>query len=190
MTDTVPESVGEVAVAAAHALEGCGVPYALGGALAYNYYGVPRATGDVDFNVFVSDQEAERVLECLDGQGFSLGEDAQGLVRRTGQLRAKLAGRFVDLFFAHHAFHESCRERTALLPFGSTILPVLSAEDVVVFKALFNRSRDWGDIERVLGTQGARFDIEYVRRWLDDMLGAGSSERGRLDALHAAAVGG
>ena len=53
----MPARTGDVADAArsiADALEEAGIDYAIGGALAYAYYGIPRATNDIDLNVFPS----------------------------------------------------------------------------------------------------------------------------------------
>jgi hypothetical protein len=48
-----PTDAFDAGVHIAGALEQHGVSYALGGALAYGQYGIPRATNDVDVNVFV-----------------------------------------------------------------------------------------------------------------------------------------
>jgi hypothetical protein len=52
-------------VTLASALDEAGVPNALGGALALAAWGVPRATVDVDINVFVEDAALDRVLDVL-----------------------------------------------------------------------------------------------------------------------------
>lgn len=49
------------------ALESHGVPYAIGGALAYGLWGIPRATSDVDINVFVGETELAPVFSALTG---------------------------------------------------------------------------------------------------------------------------
>ena len=48
---------------------------------------------------------------------------------------------------------------------------VHSAEVLAVFKMLFFRPKDLIDVERMLQVQGARFDREFVRDALIDMLG-------------------
>jgi hypothetical protein len=48
-----PEDPLAAAIAIAKAFDAHGVPYAIGGALAYGYWAVPRATLDIDVNVFV-----------------------------------------------------------------------------------------------------------------------------------------
>ena len=55
----------DIALRIATNFEKANIPYAIGGALAYNMYGVPRSTIDVDLNVFVTTTSAlfEKVLE-------------------------------------------------------------------------------------------------------------------------------
>jgi len=46
----------------AASLDAAGIPFAVGGAITLNYYIEPRATRDIDLNVFVPEAEATRVL--------------------------------------------------------------------------------------------------------------------------------
>ncbi|MGI8550769.1 MAG: hypothetical protein ACR2PL_08285 [Dehalococcoidia bacterium] len=39
------------------------------------------------------------------------------------------------------------------------------AEDLIIYKALFNRSKDWVDIENILKVQ-QHVDEQYLRQWL------------------------
>lgn len=48
----------DAALAVARALEQQGVPYAIGGALAFGVWGTPRGTLDVDVNVFVAPENS------------------------------------------------------------------------------------------------------------------------------------
>lgn len=52
-------------------LEQRGVPYAFGGALAYGQYGIPRATNDVDVNVFVEPAALAPVFDFTPSIPFS-----------------------------------------------------------------------------------------------------------------------
>ena len=74
----------------ADALEAEGLPYAIGGALALGHYTPPRATVDVDLNVFiVVPEEIDTLLGCLQACGFE--PDDPSAVERTavedGQFR-------------------------------------------------------------------------------------------------------
>ena len=184
---TYPEPFVAKVLLVTSALDRAGVPYAIGGALAYGYHAEPRGTSDIDINVFLSDADARPVIVDLGTIGVAAGEQEIATAIRTGQVRLQLEGTFVDLFFANHQFHDSCASRSSVVRFDGGAIRILSAEDLVVFKALFNRGKDWLDIEQVLRTQAKSFDSEYVLSWLDEMLGPSDSVRIRIAELLARA---
>ncbi len=67
----LPSDPLEAGLALAQAFEAAGISYALGGALAYGIWGIPRATLDVDINIFVDDDQLTRVAEVLGSLGIS-----------------------------------------------------------------------------------------------------------------------
>ena len=164
--------------------ERLGIPYAVGGAIALLYWGEPRATVDIDINVFLPSSSATRIADALVGAGIA--NDTTGIVsaiNATAQVRVDFAGSPLDLFFSDVPFHDSCEARKVRVPFGDIAMNVLSAEDLVICKVMFNRSKDWMDIEQVLRISRERFDAGYVRRWLGEMLGPGDERAARMDAL-------
>jgi hypothetical protein len=64
----------EAAVHFAQALERAKVPYAIGGAIAYGFFGAARGTHDVDINLFVSGDEAAPALRTLIEAGLEIDE--------------------------------------------------------------------------------------------------------------------
>jgi hypothetical protein len=165
----------------ARRLEACGIPYAVGGAIAYTYYGIPRQTTDIDVNVFLSDERGEETVGCLAELGVgSLVPNAAARMHREGQIRLDWAGTFVDLFFAYHELHDLCAKRARTVPFGDGSIRILSGEDLVVFKVIFNRPRDWDDIGRILMVQRERFDRSYVERWVGVILGEDDARLARF----------
>jgi len=166
-----------------------GIPYAIGGAIALFYWGEPRATADIDINVFLAASEADRVVSAFVGAGVAI--DAERVLKdvaATAQARFDFGGTVVDLFFADLPFHESCGARAVRVPFGDVEMNVLSAEDLVVCKVMFDRGKDWLDAEQVLYTRGAAFDTAYVHRWLEEMLGLENERVQRFDDLAATAA--
>ncbi len=124
-------------------------------------------------------------MKAMNRAGVATSPAKTAESRAREQVRLLFDGTFIDLFFAMHAFHESCQRRAVRMPFDGGFLPILSAEDLVVFKVLFNRPKDWFDIEGVLATQAERFDGDYVLRWLDEMVGPRDSARMRFATLLA-----
>jgi hypothetical protein len=174
----------EKLLAAARALETDGIPHAIGGAVALVYWGEPRGTVDVDINIFLPEVDAPRVFKVLSSLGLSISaDDAASEVLRTGQIRLDWEGTFIDLFFAYDPFHDSCNERAVTVDFNGAPIRVLSGEDLVVFKIIFNRPKDWIDIEQLIAVQASHFDVGYVMHWTSRILGDDDARLQRLADL-------
>ena len=76
----------------------------------------------------------------------------------------------LDLFSRSTHCTPRLRERAELVPMLDATVPILSATDLLVFKALFNRRKDWADIEELL--RFGKPDLDEARRWLVEILGA------------------
>jgi len=185
----VPLPLDEKVLALDRALADAGLPHAFGGALALAYYATPRGTVDIDVNVFVRADRAERVLGALEGVGVPPGgAGTRAEIRERGQTRLRWEGTPIDLFFSYDALHDRCQERLRVVPFGvGASLPILSAEDLAVFKAIFDRPKDWSDLGEVLYAQGPQFDAAYVLGWLRRILNADDPRLERFEALVGAA---
>jgi hypothetical protein len=122
----------EKIVALEQALERAGIPHAFGGANAFAYYGIPRATADIDLNVFVPTSRAREVLAVLGALGVSTSDPALvERIDRDGQARVFWEKTPIDLFFSYDALHDSSMERRRAVDFGGDTIHVLSAEDLV-----------------------------------------------------------
>ena len=67
------------------------------------------------------------------------------------------------------------------VPFGGITIPVLGATDLVVFKAFFNRTNDWADIEAIAEAHSA--DLHGAIGGRVDLLGPDDPRVARLRAL-------
>ena len=181
----MPLALDEKVAALAAALATARVPHAFGGALALAYYAAPRGTHDIDLNVFVSEKRSERVLAVLTELGVAAGGAAPlRTVRDRGQVRVYWEHTPIDLFFSYDPLHDRCAERARRVPFGDDVtLAILSAEDLAIFKVIFDRRKDWSDIEEMLYALGADFDGRYVMGWLRKILDAGEPRLVRIEAL-------
>lgn len=164
----------QVGAAIATALDSAGIANALGGAIALAAWGIPRATVDVDINVFVNDDRIDEVLDVLerdagihiDRRAARRGHRDDGLMVLTGK-----GGMRIDVFTPSIEFSwEAARTATRQRILGVEV-SVLSAEALAVFKLLFFRSKDIADLERLVATQRGRMDLAYVRHHLADMMG-------------------
>jgi predicted nucleotidyltransferase len=154
----------------AHALDEAGIEWALGGALALAYATEePRGTRDIDVNVFVSASEVRRVFVALpDGVTASTSDEARVLAE--DQVRLWWDGTPIDLFFAAGPFHAEVANRIRRVPFAGHEVKVLCAEDLAVFKAMFDRPKDWVDIDE-MATSGA-LDRTVAAQRLEHLLGS------------------
>jgi len=165
------------------ALAAARIPHAFGGALALAYYATPRSTHDIDLNAFVPVARAERVLKVLEPLGVDRG-DAGALeqIHDRGQVRLRWGHTPIDLFFSYDPLHESCVNRIRSVPFGEgTTISILSAEDLAIFKAVFDRPKDWSDLTEMLYSLGADFDEGYALGWLRRILAKDDARLARFE---------
>jgi hypothetical protein len=179
----------EKVVRLAETFESAQVPYAFGGAIALAYYAEPRATIDVDINVFLTVDEFDRVRALLAPFGIDVSAAQELTVARDGQVRLWWNKTPVDLFFAYDDFHFHAATRVRTVPFGRRSIPVLAAEDLLVCKTIFDRTKDWIDIEQVLVLNGGELDLADVRRWVASIVGPGEARLERWDDTVARMLG-
>jgi hypothetical protein len=171
-------SLADKVVALHHALDAHALPHAFGGALALAWCThQPRGTVDIDLNIFVPTSSARLVLEALQPAIETIEEDALRL-EREGQCRLLWEATPVDIFLNTTEFHEATMARSSLEPFAGEMVPFLSCPDLVVFKAFFDRRRDWADIEDVL--RAGSIDVDAVVAVLADHLGADDERIAKL----------
>lgn len=151
------------------ALAGARVPHAIGGALALAYYAEPRTTIDVDVNVFVRTERWPDVRDALAPLGVDVEVDDEEL-NREGQVRIWWDRNPVDLFFSYDPFHDEMRRNARRVPFAGETIPILSPEHLAVCKAMFDRPKDWLDIEQILVATDP-LDLQEIEDWLARMAG-------------------
>jgi hypothetical protein len=162
-------SLVEKVVALHTALDAAKVPHAIGGALALAYYAEPRATIDVDLNVFVPTERWPEVRDALFPLGVNVNTDLAAL-ERDGQVRLWWDRNPVDLFFSYDPIHDEMKKATRRVPFAETTIPILAPEHLAVCKAMFNRPKDWIDIEQILVATDP-LDVPEIEAWLESMVG-------------------
>lgn len=174
-------SLAEKVVALHRALDAATLPHAFGGALALAWCTRrPRGTSDIDLNVFVPTSSVRQVLDALPPLVERTRSDAARL-RREGQARLRWDTTPVDIFLNTTPFHEAAMRRVALEPFGGEMVPFLACSDLAVFKAIFDRRRDWADIEDMLAARSV--DVEAVAAVLTQHLGADDNRIATLRSM-------
>jgi hypothetical protein len=151
------------------ALVASDIPYALGGALALAFATEePRGTRDIDVNVFVDANRAESVFAALPVQVTWAADDV-ATARRDDQVRLYWDDTPIDIFFAAAPFHFVVGRRARTVELMGQRVRVLSANDLAIFKVLFDRTKDWADIEAMNDSDA--IDITVVANTLLELLG-------------------
>jgi hypothetical protein len=176
-------SLPEKVLAIHHTLAEAKVPHAIGGALALAYYAEPRATIDVDVNVFVPTKRWADVRDSLAPLGVNVDADEDEL-NRDGQVRLWWDRNPIDLFFSYDPFHDAMRRSTRKVPFAEETIPILSPEHLAVCKAMFDRPKDWMDIEQILVATDP-LDLQEIEGWLERMAGSEDPRMKKLSGLKA-----
>lgn len=182
-----PLIVLERAVEVHRRLESAGIGHAIGGALALAYHvHEARATRDIDLNVAADPQRPERLLALLPPDVPWDAADVQS-IKASGQVRLWWPHPDgeppipLDLFFPQGELHERLNQRAVRVAMLDDTVPILSATDLMVFKMLFDRRKDWADIEELV-----RFgspDVAEARSWLLRTVGPGDARERKLDEL-------
>jgi hypothetical protein len=171
---TLPEKL----LALHRGLERVGIAHAFGGAIALAYLTLdPRGTSDIDVNVFVPSNDAGEALSALP-DGVDQPEGTEDAIARDGQVRLWWDETPVDLFFDYEPVHEDAARHAREVPFAGTRIPVLGPVELAVFKAMFDRTRDWADIEAMLSAE--TLDVDAVEETLRTLLPDGDERFARL----------
>jgi hypothetical protein len=164
---TQEPSLPDKVVAVHEALRRAKIPHAIGGALALAYYAEPRATIDVG---------------GLDPLGIDAGKLDSAALLRDGQCRLWWGQNPIDLFFSNVPIHEEMSKQVRRLPFGDATLPFVAPEHLAVFKAMFDRPKDWIDIEQMLLATDD-LDVADIEKWLEGMVSKDDPRLKRLAEL-------
>lgn len=163
------------------ALEHAGIPHAVGGAIDLVFCSErPRETSDLDMNVFLGVDQAERVLDALPGSVARENGDLETIVER-GQVRLWWGSTSVDLFFNNLPVHEEIARarQTGLLE--EREIPIVDPASLVAFKAMFDRPNDWRDIENIMALD--RDPVEFAARRVASLMGEDDPITERLEAM-------
>ncbi|MGB0873586.1 MAG: hypothetical protein ACPGYP_10710 [Solirubrobacterales bacterium] len=148
---TLAEKLGAIHESLAKA----NLKHAFGGAISLAYcIDEPRGTRDIDVNIFISAERARDAAAALPTE-VEVPEQAISEIVRDGQTRVWWDDTPVDLFLNNLPIHEEVANEVRWVPFAGSEIPVLSCQSLVIFKAFFNRTKDWADIEAVAKVEPA-----------------------------------
>jgi hypothetical protein len=165
------------------ALATASLPHAFGGAIALAYcVEEPRGTRDLDVNIFCDAADAPTVLASLP-DGIAVSEGDIDAVRRDGQTRLFWDGVPIDVFLNNLPLHEAVAGAVVWVPLEGRQVPVLDCASLAVFKSLFDRTKDWADLEAIAAATPE--DIDMAARTVAELVGEDGPAYRRLAALSA-----
>lgn len=157
-------SILQVAVEVGQRLELLKVPYCFIGGVAYQRWGEPRQTVDVDATLFVGFGNESAVVDELLSFYTARMDGARDFAIENRILLLKSdRGTGIDLSLGGLPFEQRLVDRSVRweIPRHGTIR-ICSAEDLVVLKAFASRPQDWIDVEKVIIRQGSRLNRQLI----------------------------
>jgi hypothetical protein len=188
-----PPPLADVVLRLVDVFEEVGVPYAIGGAIATSFWGIPRTTQDADCLVAVPAIGYQRLSDALNARDFRL-ERASGpqpvtvaalleQIRDDKYMTLSCRATSVELFVPVVPLQHAILKRAVGRLFYGRTIGVTTAEDLILLKMAFHRQKDLQDIRGILHIQRGRLDIPYLRGWSREMLEADAAQE--LDELLA-----
>lgn len=152
--------IGEAAAEVEAAIQRLGLPYCIIGGLAVVYWGVPRATQDVDISLWVGLGRERKVAAQLLEQFESRFPDAVEFAVESRMLLLRASnGTPIDIALAAFPLEERIIERSSVCRLQPGLaLRLISAEDLIISKAIAGRPRDWDDIRGIIDRRLAVFE--------------------------------
>lgn len=177
-------SLADKIVAVHRSLVDARLPHAFGGALALAWC-TQRARGtiDIDVNVFIELDQLRALLDALPAEVECTAAD-RALLERDGQARLWWGTTPVDVFLNTTPFHADVAIRSRTQHFHGHDIPFLACTDLAVFKAFFDRTKDWADLEEM--ALAGTLDRQRVVGVLAEHLGVDDPRVARVLALPTA----
>ena len=170
----------DVVVALGEVFDRLQLHFAVGGALANNYWGIVRATEDVDclislpaikYQLFASELNA---IGCTlrDEHGQDVPVTVPRLLEHVGQRKLieciyplPDAPVRVELFVPAVPLQDEILRRAVPIRVGNHEIRITTAEDLILLKLVFHRVKDLQDVRGILWVQRGRLDFDYLRHW-------------------------
>ena len=164
-----------------------GLAHAFGGAIALAYcIEEPRGTRDLDVNIFIDASRAETALGSLPS-GVRVRKKDIVMVKRDGQARLDWDGTPIDVFLNNVPLHEAVAGSVVWVPLEGREVPVLDCASLAIFKAFFDRTKDWADMEAI--ARATPEDIDAAAATISALTGKDDPAVRRLESLIPLDVG-
>jgi len=143
------------------------IPYMVIGGVANLFWGVPRATLDIDITIQVP-EDSQTVLITKMKRNYKLRiSNPISFVQRTNVLPLEdKSGVRVDLIFAKLPYEIKAIRRSKRMRIHGESVQICSPEDLVVHKIISDRPKDREDVRGIISSVGKKLN----RRYLDPII--------------------
>lgn len=156
------------------ALARIGVTYAVMGGVASTHWGLPHYTHDLDIAVGVKAGDAAAFVHAMEASGYIVPDEFRGgwtdeLAGTRKIVVKKFAGGHVwdvDVFLDESEFVRSAIARRVTVDLDGRMTPLVTPEDLVLFKLIAWRDKDRGHLNDLLLVVGP-LDDAYLAQWAD-----------------------
>ncbi len=127
------------------------VEYLVVGGYAVGYHGRPRYTGDIDFWIAISKENASKILLALKEFGFeSIGLEENDFLKEDLVLQLGYEPCRIDILTSLTGVgFKECFDRKVIANLDGLVINFIHVNDLKVNKSKTGRSRDLGDIENL-----------------------------------------
>ena len=134
------------------------------GGIALQRWGEPRLTHDVDISLLTGFGNENHFIDILCQQYIPRIENVKDFALDNRVLLIKSETNIpIDISLAGLPFEELVIDRSSEFQFLENIrLTTCSAEDLIIYKAFADRTRDWADIEGIIIRQKNNLDRVYI----------------------------
>ena len=144
------------------------------GGIAVSVWGNPRATYDIDIVAQIDIEKIKDILKIFYKNNFGYDEkkplkSIQNLQFITLTYPRKKNKIFIDLFIVRGDYFQEALKRKRIVKIFDLKIPVISPEDLILYKLLSRRERDMDDIRDILSLQKRNIDINYLKKWAEGL---------------------
>ena len=168
---------GEVLRCVAPRLEQAKILYMVVGSIAAAYYGLARATYDLDMVISATPQQLKSFIDTLPSEEYyAVLQDALDAQRHQSMFNVldTARGWKIDFIFQKAApFHQAAFQRCAPVTFEGVPTCLISAEDLILSKLEWSKlgesERQVKDAAVVLDKRRHLLDLPYIEKWVQEL---------------------
>lgn len=152
------------------------ISYLLTGSFAVSYYGIPRATHDIDFVIEIHKTNLDKLKACLEKLSKDYLFNKSELENMSGSsfqfnIYHPETGIKVDFWIVKNTEFEGSKfKRKKEIPIDKQKIYFISPEDLVLTKLLWNKKikseRHLKDCKGILEIQENKLDYVYLKYWV------------------------